>query len=141
MILIIIMTIIIYLILLAWTWHNLGGVEKTKKVAVILIGTIAMYIITIIVFQISKSGINYPTAEIQNDIKNTLVAIFTGLNGIIVMPQIGKIIDEVNEEKIEKETFKKRIMIILFVFILCIVFESGYMKDTQEGILKIYNSH
>ena len=27
-----------------------------------------------------------------------------------------------------------------YIFIICLVFESGYMKNTQEGILKIYQT-
>ena len=132
---IIIVSIVIYFVLIAWTWHSLGFIEKTKKV-----GIIVTYIITLIVFQIAKGDITYPNANIQNSIKNMLVAIFTGINGLIVMPQIGKMLDKINEDEIEKEQLTKRVIILLIIFIICLVFESGYMKNTQEGILKIYQT-
>ena len=61
-------------------------------------------------------------------------------NGIIVMPQIAKILDKINEDEIQQNELKKRIIILLIIFVICIIFECGYMKDTQEGIIKIYNS-
>lgn len=133
-------TIIIYFILIAWTWKSLGFIEKTKKVVFILIGIIIMYGITWIIFQIAKNGINYQNQAMQSTAQNILVAIFTGINGIIMMPQIGKILDKINEDEMKKEQLVKRIMILTIIFILCLIFESGYMKDTQEGILKIYDA-
>ena len=63
MIFIVITAIIIYFVTIAWSWHNLGFIEKSKKVAFIIIGILIMYIITLIVFQISKNGINYQKTE------------------------------------------------------------------------------
>ena len=103
MVFIIIVSIVIYFVLIAWTWQSLGFIEKQKKVGIILIGIFLTYIITLIVFQIAKSDITYPNANVQNSIKNMLVAIFTGINGVIIMPQIGKILDKINEDEIEKE--------------------------------------
>jgi len=138
---IIIAEIIIYFILISWTWKSLGFIETPKKIIYIFVGAIIMYIITSILFNLSKTGIQYPTAEIQGNVKNVLVIIFTGLNGIIVMPQIGKILDKINEDEIDKKQLQKRLLILCVIFIICLFVESGYMKDTQEGILRIYNSH
>ena len=140
MLFIVIAAIIVYFILIAWTWKSLGFIEKTKKVAFILIGIILMYGITWLIFQIAKSGVAYQNAAMQNDVQNILVAIFTGINGIIVLPQIGKLLEKINENEIEKEQLVRRIGMLTIIFILCLIFESGYMKDTQEGILKIYDA-
>lgn len=137
---IILVAIVIYFILIAWTWQSLGFIEKPKKVGIILIGICISYVITFMVFQIGKGGITYPNAEIQNSIRNILVAIFTGINGLIIMPQIGKILDKINEDEIEKDQLVKRVIILLIIFVICLIFESGYMKSTQEGILKIYQT-
>ena len=56
-----------------------------------VIGLITIYIITLIIFQITKNGINYQNAQIQGNIRNVIVLIFTGINGIIIMPQVGNI--------------------------------------------------
>ena len=117
MFLIIIVIIAIYAVSFAWTWHNLGVIDKLKKIAVIIIGNIIMYIITIIIFNISKSGIDYNNVELQIATRNTIVSIFTGINGIIVIPQIAKILEKIKENEIDKNSTLKRFAIILIVFI------------------------
>lgn len=140
MLLIIFITIILYLVSIAWTWHSLEDVKKSKKILYISIGFIVTYVITLIIFNISKGEIQYQKAEIQNQIQNILVAVFAGINSIITMPYIGKLISKIHEGEIDKTTVLKKILIIVVIFIICIIFESGYMQDTQEGILNIYNT-
>lgn len=137
---IIITAIIVYFILIAWTWQSLGFIERSKKIIFILIGIVLMYGITFIIFQIAKNGITYQNVEIQSNVQNVLVVIFTGINGIIIMPQVGKMLDKVREDEIKKEKLIKRIVVLILVFILCLIFESEYMKNTQEGILKVYHA-
>lgn len=137
---IIIVTIAIYFMLIAWTWQSLGLIGKTRKVAFILIGIIFMYLITLIAFQITKGEIKYENLEMQKQVQNMIVAIFSGINGMIVMPQVGKMLDKINENEIEKQELVKRIGILVIVFIICLIFEIGYMKEIQRGILKVYQS-
>ena len=132
MALIVITAIIIYLVLIAWTWQSLAFMDKIKKVIFIVIGT------TLFVFQMTKGGITYENPEMQKGIQNILVAVFTGINGIIIMPQIARIWDKMQEEERNKEVLGKRIIILIIVFIVCLIFESNYMKDTQESILRTY---
>ena len=137
--LIIIIIIAIYFILIAWTWQILGNVEKTKKVAVIIIGILIMYIVTLIVFNISKVGLNYENTNAQADVRNVLVTVFTGINGIIVIPQLAKVIEKISEDEIDKKTASRKFLIIAIIFIVCVIIECGYMKDIQKGIINIYN--
>ncbi len=137
---IIITAILVYVILIAWTWQSLGSIEKTKKVVMILIGIILIYGITWIIFQTTKQGMNYQNIEMQNSVQNMLVAIFSGINGMIVMPQMAKMLAKIEENEIEQEQFIKRIGILVIIFVICLIFERGYMRDTQEGILKVYHS-
>lgn len=132
--------IIIYLVLIAWTWQSLGFIEKTKKVIFIVIGIILMYVVTLFVFQITKGEITYENPEMQKGIQNILVVIFTGINGIIIMPQIAKMWDKIQEDEMKKQILGKRMMILVIVFIVCLIFESNYMKDTQESILRMYHT-
>ncbi len=140
MTLVIVTAIIIYLVLIAWSWQSLGSIGKTKKIIFILVGIILMYLITLVVFRTTKGDIDYQDIKIQNSIQSVIVAICTGINGMIIMPQIGKILDQINENQIGKEQLIKRCFILVVVFVICLIFESGYMKDTQQGILKVYHS-
>lgn len=137
---ILIVTIAIYFILIAWTWQSLGFIEKTKKIGIILVGTILTYLITLTIFQTTKNQFTYENITMQKQVQNIIVAIFSGINGIIILPQIGKIIDKLKENEIEKPILVKRVAILAILFILCLIFEIGYMKETQEGIWKVYQA-
>ena len=140
MTIIVIISIVIYAILVTWCWHNLGRIEKSKKIIYIIIGFIIIFIITNIVYNISKADISYPEEQIEGTVRNTLLLVFTALNCLIVMPYIAKQLDRIREKEIEKDKFTKKMILLLIVFILCLILESGYLKDTQLGILEIYNS-
>ncbi len=140
MIFIIATGVILYSILIAWTWQCLGTLEKGKKLLFLLMGISIIYIITLIIFQIAKGGIIYEKVEMQNKVQNVLVAIFTGVNGMILVPQVARVMGQIKEEQIEKNQAKKKLIIIGIIFLFCISIEIGYMKSTQEGILKIYEA-
>lgn len=138
--LIIIIIMAVYLVLIAWTWNSLENIEKTKKIAVIAIGVFLTYIITLIIFSISKAGIDYGNIPNQSTMKNILVILFTGINGIVLLPYVAKILGKINENEIEKDVVKRKIVILIIVFMICMFFECGYLKDTQKGMINIYNS-
>ena len=137
---IIIVLIIIYLVVIGWTWSNLLDMKKSRKILVILLGLIIVYFITNIVFNISKNGIDYQNEEIEKSIRNVVIILFTGLNSI-VLPFVGRNIKRQEDGEIDIDILSKRLILIGVIFLICIFFECGYMKDTQLGILNIYNSN
>ena len=139
MTLIIIGAIFIFLISIIWIWHNLGNIEKPKKIAFILIGLCITYLITIVLYNISSTDMTYPSEEIKKTVSNTLILIFTGLNALIFLPFIAYLFDNILEEEIEKNQEKKRMIVIFIIFVVCVFVENGYLKDTQEGIISMYN--
>ena len=136
---IIILILMIYVIAATWTWNNLGQIEKNKKIIVILAGLITSYLITLIVFALSKNSINYESIIIEKNIKNIILAIFTGANACIFIPYISKQLEKIHECEIEKEKFTQKMVALLVLIVILLSFECGYMKATQQGILKIYN--
>ena len=137
---IIIAIIIIYLILIAWSWKNLGNLEKSKKIIYIVIGLIATYIFTYIIILISRGNIEYPNDEIKQMMQNTLTILFAGINGSILMPYVAKTLDKINEEEIDKKGLKKRFIIFIILVVAILIFEIGYVGSTQEGILQILDT-
>ena len=137
---IILITIIIYLVMIIWTWKALGEIEKPKKVLFILIGVFAIYLITLLVNSFAQNGIEFEKEAIAKEIKNILVLVFTGLNAMIVLPFIARTLEKVDSGEIEKDELSKKIVILVIIFIICMVFECNYMKNTQEGILEIYQA-
>lgn len=137
---IILIMIIIYLVVLAWAWNNLEDLEKHKKIIIIGIGLLIVFIITNIIFAISKSGINYQNAEIQKDVGNMMIALFTGVNALI-LPLLFKNILKMRNGEMEETIFRTKMIVGVIVFLLIMCLECGYIKDIQKGILEIYNTN
>lgn len=134
-----IVAVFIFIISIVWIWHNLGNIEKPRKILFILIGLLIMYLITVLLYHLSSSDITYPSEEVQKTVSNTLILVFTGLNSLILLPFTANVFDKILEEEIEKNQAQKRFIVILIIFLVCIFVETGYLKDTQEGIINIYN--
>lgn len=135
---IIIIILAIFCVLIIGTWHYLGNIDKTKKIVFIVIGSFVSYLITMLLFSISKSGITYPSDEIEQMVQNMIVIVFAGLNGILMLPYLGRLWDKMSEEEITKQQFQKRICILLIIAIIVFILESNYLNGVQSGILEIY---
>ncbi len=132
--------ILIFMIGIIWIWHNLGNIEKPRKVLFIIIGIFFMYVYTMFIFNMVHLDIPYPNEDVKNVISKTLILIFTGLNTLVILPYSANIVDKIFEEEIERNKANKRIIILVIIFLLCIFVEKGYLKNTQEGIINRYNN-
>ena len=135
--LIILMIFILYSVVIGWTWNNLGDIDKKKKILIIAGEIIAIYIITLIVFGVSKNGIDYTNKDVESNVKTVIVALFTGFNSLILLPFLNKQIIKLKEKETDEKSIIKKITIMFLIFIVCIIFECGYMKNTQKGILQV----
>ena len=140
MVFIIIGIVIIYLLVIAWTWNSLEDMNLQKKLLIIFAGIIVIFLVTNIVFTLSKSEINYENIDIERTVGQVILLLFTGVNSL-VLPFLTKNIKRKENGEIDNKVFKVRIMIIFVIFLICLFLECGYMKDVQEGILKIYQSN
>ena len=140
MTIIIITTIIIFIILLIWNWHSLEGIENKSKIVYSIVEILVIGLITYIMYQISKGNIEYPNDEIMKSIQNTLVLLFTGINGCILLPYTSKTIARIKENDIDTKYLKKRIITIIILLIIIALIEISYMESLQIGTLKIYNN-
>lgn len=141
MLLIILMTFILYSVAIGWTWNNLGDIDKVKKILIIAGELIVIYIVTLILFGISKNGIEYTNKDVEGNIKNVIVALFTGFNSLIVLPYLNKQIIKLKEKETDEKNIIKKLLIMFLIFVVCIIFECGYMRDTQKGIIQVQKSH
>ena len=139
--LIIIMIFILYSVVIGWTWNNLGDVDKIKKILIIAGEMIAIFVITLIAYAISKNGIDYTNKDVESSIKAVIVALFTGFNSLIILPFFNKQIIKLKEKEAEEKSIVKKLAIMFLIFIVCLIFECGYMKDTQKGILQVQKSN
>ena len=137
---IIIGIIIIYLLVIAWSWNSLEETETPKKLLVIFAGIVAVFLITQIVFSMSKSGVNYENNDMEKSVGQVIVLLFTGVNSLVI-PFIARTFKKKENGEIEDTVFKVRMIIICVIFLICLFLECGYMTDTQEGILRVYQSN
>lgn len=129
--------IILSLVLLGWTWVSLGNIEKQKKILYIICGIFITWIITFIIYNISKIGIVYENQEIMKTIRKVFVLVFTIINGYVLLPYTFKIFDKINNEEIKKEQIKKKLIIMLIIFIIISIFEVQYLASLQMGTLQM----
>ena len=129
--------IILLLVLLGWTWHSLGNIEQPTKIACIIGGLVVVYIITLVIYNISKIGIVYENKEAMKLIQNVFVSLFTIINSYIILPYVFRKLDQINNEEIEKEQLKKSIIILVIIILVMGIFESSYLGSIQQEILSM----
>lgn len=140
-ILISVVTTILYIILFAFTFHNLNSIlEMKKKILFFAISIAVMIIITFLVFGISSLGIQYETPEMAKNVRLILLAVFVPVNGMITMPYLASIVSKIDTHNITQERIKRRLIIISIIFIIVLIFECSYFKTTQLGIINLINS-
>lgn len=132
--------IVIYLISIAAIWTSLENEGKTKKISIIIIGILAMFLITNIIFNISKSTINYENIELQKNMRQIILWLFTGLNSLFLPATIRNIVKTKNGEQ-DENALKVKILVLAIIFILVMILECGYIKDIQEKTINIYQSN
>lgn len=132
--------IVIYLISIAAIWTSLENEGKTKKISIIIIGILATFLITNIIFNISKSTINYENIELQKNMRQIILWLFTGLNSLFLPVTIRNIVKTKNGEQ-DENALKVKILVLAIIFILVMILECGYIKDIQEKTINIYQSN
>ena len=130
---------IFVLVLIAWMWSSLGNIEKPTKIACMVGGLVIVYILTFIIYNISKIGITYEDIEVMKVVRTVFVGIFTIINGCIILPYSFRKLDQINNEEIQKEQLTKSIIILVIIVVVLFIFESMYLKDIQQGIISMMN--
>lgn len=134
---ILIIIFILLLVLLSWSWHSLGDIEKKTKVAIIVGGLVIVYLITFVIFSISKIGIDYQNKDAMKLIQTIFVMLFTIVNGYIILPYVFKKLNQINNEEIEKEKIIRSLIILTIIFIIIAIFEVSYLGNVQNGIIEM----
>ncbi len=137
MVLIAMTIIIMFIVLIAWSYHNLGKMDIPRKILWIVVFLGVIFIATYVTFIISKNNIIYPNNKIMSSVKNVITLIFTGVNGCFIMPIFCKNAEAMYQENIDRTQFGKRMLWCMVALIILLIFECGYMANTQKGILQI----
>ena len=128
--------IILFIVLFLWVWNNTKDFEdNSKKIIFSIVGLIFLFIITFIIFNISKIGITYPNKEILKQIRRIAILLCVPINGYLSLPHIAKIVSDIKTNSIDEEKSKKRIIVLSIIIVIAIIFEICYLKDFQKGII------
>ena len=140
-ILIYLIIVVLFIVLILWTWNNTKEFEQTsERIIFITIGTGIIAIVTLIYFAISKIGITYPKAEMVKQVRKMAILIFTPINGFLSLPHIASLKMKIKMKTEENEKIKKKIIILGIIFIVATIIEINYMKNFQKGIIQIFNN-
>ena len=138
MIFIYLIIIVLFAVLILWTWNNVKDFEdNAKKIKFITVGIIILLISTFIIFTISKIGIKYPNDNVLKYVRRISILLCVPINGYVTLPHIAKIKSDIDTKTIDDEKSKKRIIILVAIIAIITFFEIFYLKDFQKGI--IYN--
>ena len=127
------------LILIAWMWNSLGTIEKTTKITCMIGGFVIVYILTFIIYNISKIGITYEDVTVMKTIRTVFVILFTIINGYILLPYSFRKLEQINNEEIQKEQVMKSVIILVIIIVVLFIFEGIYLGDIQQGIINMMN--
>lgn len=142
MFLIVIISLIIYIIGAIAIYHNMYSVDKSKKIQFIIVGFLVILLLTMFLVFISSNNIKLENREYNSysqyigTTKTMSILLFAPINSIIVLPYIGNLINKYTDKRINEEQLKKKILIFVAILILVVIFEIGYVKDFQTGLIK-----
>ena len=136
---IIIVVIILFIVLVGFTWYRAEAFDGMERVIICVAGILLSWAITSILFKISANGIEYINLEVEKEISKILILVFTPINGIIYMPYISKLISQYKFDEIKINEISKKILILAIILIIVFAIEVAYLKNIQLGIFDVAN--
>jgi len=136
---IVIFNIILYMLLFVWINKNMYAINSKPKVIYMVGMLIIIFLLTYILYNLGGNPIGKELGKLANTFNRTMIVIFTGINGLVIMPYIGLVLNKYKEKIIDDSGFKKRIIIIGVIFVVFLIFEFNYMKDMQTNMLEMIN--
>ena len=137
------MVIFIYLCILLlnivaifMTYKFLGeDFEKKEKSIFLVVGIAIMYMIVSLVYWLSTRGIDL---GINNEMgKNFIIFTFVPINSMLVLPFLASSYKYLKQERLKKQNFKNRIILLCVILIIVLILEFFYFKDIQNSILNM----
>lgn len=135
MVIITIISIVIYVIAILMISTNIYEFEKDKKIKFILLGIVITFILTIFICQISSNGIQANINHI-NIAKKTGILLFAPINAILFLPYMGNLLNKYKGNRINSEQLRRKMILLLIILIVVTIFETGYIKDFEIGLIK-----
>ncbi len=132
---------ILFIFFIVFAWNSTKEFETPiMRISFLGVGTLFITIITLILFQISKIGVNYPKEEMIGEVRKIVLLMFIPINGLITLTQSASIFSQIKSGIVPKKKMQKRLKIFASIFVIIIVMECIYFKDIQNGIINLINA-
>lgn len=130
-----IIAFVIFVISCVTIYHNTNSFEPIKRIIYIALGMVVMFVITTVICNIKISGITIENEEALKETVNVMKIIFIPINAMIGLSPIGNVLGKLKDKVIELEKAKKRLIIILVIFVLMLIFEANYIGNFITDLL------
>ena len=124
-------SVLIFVILIKWVLHNMSNMEKNNKIIYLSVGITLICILTLFIFKISSSKIDYPNEKVKSQMQSMLLPLFISINALGVLPYIANIMEKIKLKEIKEDELKKKLIIFCIIFVICIFFECKYIHKTE----------
>ena len=130
--------VVLFIIYIVCAWNSTKEFENNLlRISFILVGTLFITLLTLILFWISKIGVQYPKKEMIGEVRRIILLSFIPINGFITLTQSASIFAQAKSGMVSKEDMQKKIKRLVIIFIILIVFEAIYFKNIQNGMIRI----
>ena len=130
--------VVLFIIYIVCAWNSTKEFENNLlRISFIFVGTLFITLLTLILFWISKIGVEYPKKEMIGEVRRIILLSFIPMNGFLMLTQTASIFAQAKSGMVSKEDMQKKIKRLVIIFIVLIVFEAIYFKNIQNGMIKI----
>ena len=132
---------VLFLVYVVFVWNSTKEFENIIiRVSYILIGTLFITFFTLIIFWISKMGVEYPKKEMVGEVRRIVLLVFIPINGFITLTQVASIFVQAKSGMVSKEDMEKKIKRMIIIFVVLIIIEVIYFKNIQNGMIRFIES-
>ena len=128
--------VVLFIIYIVCAWNSTKEFENNLlRISFIFVGTLFITLLTLILFWISKIGVEYPKKEMIGEVRRIILLSFIPMNGFLILTQTASIFAQAKSGMVSKEDMQKKIKRLVIIFIVLIVFEAIYFKNIQNGMI------
>ena len=96
--------VVLFIIYIVCAWNSTKEFENTlMRISFILVGTLFITLLTLILFWISKIGVQYPKKEMIGEVRRIILLSFIPINGFITLTQSASIFAQAKSGMVSKE--------------------------------------
>ena len=130
--------VVLFIIYIVCAWNSTKEFENTlMRISFIFVGTLFITVLTLILFWISKIGVQYPKKEMIGEVRRIILLSFIPINGFVTLTQSASIFAQAKSGMVSKEDMQKKIKRLVIIFIILIVFVFFFFKNIQNGMIRI----